>query len=39
MINDYLLLLMIRLIKLDGTYLCKVKIENTRAMHEICSKI
>ena len=26
-------------LKLDDTYLCKVKIENTRAMHEICSKI
>ena len=30
---------MIKLIKLDDTYLRKVKIENTRAMHEICSKL
>ena len=30
---------MIKLIKLDDTYLYKVKIENTRAMREICSQI
>ena len=30
---------MVKLVKLDDTYLCKVKIENTKAMHEICSKI
>ena len=30
---------MIQLIKPDDTYFGKVKIENTRAMREICSKI
>ena len=30
---------MIKFIKPDDTYLCKVKIENTKAMRKICSKV
>ena len=30
---------MVKLIKPSDTYLYKIKIESTRAMHEICSKI